>query len=31
MPGDPEPVEVLWEDEWLIAVNKPPRLVCFIL
>lgn len=24
MPGDPEEVDVVWEDEYLIAVNKPP-------
>jgi 23S rRNA-/tRNA-specific pseudouridylate synthase len=26
LPGDPEPVEVIFEDEHLIAVNKPPHL-----
>lgn len=30
MPGDSEPVEVLWEDDWLIAVNKPAHLVCLL-
>ena len=27
MPGDAEAVEMLYEDEWLVAVNKPPCLV----
>ncbi len=26
MPADPEPVEVLYEDQGLVAVNKPPLL-----
>lgn len=26
LPGDPEAIDVVYEDEWLVAVNKPPAL-----